>query len=66
MTRHRLYRNVFDPETIPAALACLWLSWINLGFEDRLDLQSGTYYYSLVMLDANGVETSARSPSRFT
>ena len=27
-------------------------------FEDRLDLQSGTYYYALVPLTADGVETS--------
>ena len=55
--RYRLYRNLFDPSdtgSFGLPLAELDRSY----FEDRLDLQAGTYFYSLVMLDANGAETA--------
>ena len=55
--RHRLYRNVFDPETtgsLGLPLADRDQPW----FEDRLDLQPGTYYYTLVPLSVDGMETS--------
>lgn len=57
-SRYRLYRNLFDPSdtgSFGLPLAELDRSY----FEDRLDLHAGTYYYSLVMLDANGAETSS-------
>ena len=55
--RYRLYRNLFDPSdtgSFGLPLAELDRSY----FEDRLDLQAGAYFYSLVMLDANGAETA--------
>ena len=55
--RYRLYRNLFDPSdtgSFGLPLAELDRSY----FEDRLDLKAGTYFYSLVMLDANGAETA--------
>ena len=54
---HRLYRNLFAPEdtgSFGLPLADLDTQY----FEDRLDLQPGTYYYTLVALDAKGQETS--------
>lgn len=56
-TRYRLYRNVFDPETT-GSLGLPLVERDQPWFEDRLDLQSGTYYYTLVPLTADGVETS--------
>ena len=56
-TRYRLYRNLFDPSdtgSFGLPLAELDRSY----FEDRLDLQAGTYFYSLVMLDEDGAETT--------
>lgn len=55
-SRHRLYRNVFNPaETGSFGLPLVDrdLAW----FEDRLDLQPVTYYYTLMALDAAGAET---------
>jgi oligopeptide transport system permease protein len=55
--RYRLYRNLFDPsDTGSFGLPLVELD--RSYFEDRLDLQAGTYFYSLVMLDANGAETA--------
>ena len=53
--RHRLYRNVFDPETT-GSLGLPLVDRDQPWFEDRLDLQPGTYYYTLVPLSADGVE----------
>lgn len=52
----RLYRNLFAPEdtgSFGLPLADLDTPY----FEDRLDLQPETYYYTLVALDAAGEET---------
>lgn len=53
---HRLYRNLFAP----ADTGSYGLPLADLDtpyFEDRLDLQPETYYYTLVALDAAGEET---------
>lgn len=55
--RHRLYRNLFDPQTT-GSLGLPLVDRDQPWFEDRLDLQPGTYYYTLVPLSADGVETS--------
>jgi oligopeptide transport system permease protein len=57
-TRYRLYRNLFAPNdtgSFGLPLAVVDRSW----FEDRLDLQPGTYHYTLVALDADGAETAS-------
>jgi oligopeptide transport system permease protein len=54
--RHRLYRNVFDPETT-GSLGLPLVDRDQPWFEDRLDLQPGTYYYTLVPLGVDGTET---------
>ncbi len=57
-TRYRLYRNLFAPKdtgSFGLPLAVVDRSW----FEDRLDLQPGTYHYTLVALDADGAETAS-------
>ena len=48
---------MFDPETT-GSLGLPLVERDQPWFEDRLDLQSGTYYYTLVPLTADGVETS--------
>ena len=56
-TRYRLYRNLFNPldtGSFGLPLADLDRDY----FEDRLDLQAGGYYYSLVRLDLQGQETA--------
>ena len=55
--RYRLYRNLFDPQTT-GSLGLPLVDRDQPWFEDRLDLQPGTYYYTLVPLSADGVETS--------
>lgn len=55
-TSYRLYRNIFNPQDTGAfglPLADLQQPY----FEDRLDLQPGTYFYTLVTLDPAGQET---------
>lgn len=57
-TSHRLYRNLFAPEdtgSFGLPLADLDTPY----FEDRLDLEPETYYYTLVALDAAGEEIDA-------
>ena len=57
-TGYRVYRNVYTPE--PDRALGLPLAEIfspeRVSFEDRLDLRPGQYWYSVVVLDANGVE----------
>jgi oligopeptide transport system permease protein len=55
-TSHRLYRNLFPPQdtgSFGLPIADLDTPY----FEDRLDLQPTTYYYTLVALDGEGQET---------
>ena len=56
--RYRLYRNLFAPSdtgSFGLPLAVIDRPW----FEDRLDLQPGTYHYTLVALGAHGAETAS-------
>ncbi|MCE2426334.1 MAG: ABC transporter permease [Pseudomonadales bacterium] len=58
-----MYRNILDPEPdgalgLPIAEI---LNPANVSFEDRLDLQALTYFYSVVALDANGRESASYS-----
>ncbi len=56
---YRVYRNILDPEPdgalgLPIAEI---LNPANVSFEDRLDLQALTYFYSVVALDTSGRES---------
>ena len=55
---YRVYRNVYTPE--PDRALGLPLTEVfspeQVSFEDRLDLRPGQYWYSVVVLDANGAE----------
>ena len=56
---YRVYRNLFDPEPDGALGLPIGdiLTPTTVSFEDQLDLQPTTYYYSVVALDALGVES---------
>ena len=58
---YRVYRNIFDPEPDGALGLPVGdiLDPVQVSFEDRLDLKPRTYYYSVVALDALGVEAAA-------
>jgi oligopeptide transport system permease protein len=53
---HRLYRNLFPvgPEGAYGIPMAEYLDNNTLYFEDRLDLKTGSYVYSVVALDPNG------------
>lgn len=55
---YRVYRSVYTPE--PDRALGLPLAEVfspeQVSFEDRLDLRPGQYWYSIVVLDANGEE----------
>ena len=58
---YRVYRNKYDPEPdgalgLPIAEI---LSPANVSFEDRLDLEAQTYFYSVVALDGSGRESAS-------
>jgi oligopeptide transport system permease protein len=56
---YHVYRNVYDPE--PDRALGLPLAEIldprQVSFEDRFDLEARRYWYSVVAVDRNGVET---------
>jgi len=61
---HRVYRNLFPvgPELAYGIPRAEFFDNATLTFEDRLDIKSGTYYYTIVALNADGSlsrETSA-------
>ena len=61
---HRVYRNLFPvgPELAYGIPRAEFFDNSTLTFEDRLDKKSGTYYYTIVALNADGSlsrETSA-------
>lgn len=61
---HRVYRNLFPvgPELAYGIPRAEFFDNSTLTFEDRLDIKSGTYYYTIVALNADGSlsrETSA-------
>ena len=61
---HRVYRNLFPvgPELAYGIPRSEFFDNATLTFEDRLDIKSGTYYYTIVALNADGSlsrETSA-------
>ncbi|MDB9981482.1 ABC transporter permease [Gammaproteobacteria bacterium] len=61
---HRVYRNLFPvgPELAYGIPRAEFFNNATLTFEDRLDIKSGTYYYTIVALNADGSlsrETSA-------
>ena len=49
---HYLYRNLFDPSDTGSLLILPLAELDDNYFEDRLDLQAGTYFCLLVMLNA--------------
>ena len=60
---YRVYRNILDPAPdgalgLPIAEI---LNPANVSFEDRLDLQARTYFYSVVALDTIGRESAGYS-----
>ena len=61
---HRVYRNLFPvgPELAYGIPRAEFFDNTTLTFEDRLDIKPGTYYYTIVALNADGSlsrETSA-------
>ena len=61
---HRVYRNLFPvgPELAYGIPRAEFFDNATLTFEDRLDIKPGTYYYTIVALNADGSlsrETSA-------
>ena len=61
---HRVYRNLFPvgPELANGIPRAEFFDNSTLTFEDRLDIKPGTYYYTIVALNADGSlsrETSA-------
>ena len=61
---HRVYRNLFPvgPELAYGIPRAEFFENATLTFEDRLDIKPGTYYYTIVALNADGSlsrETSA-------
>ena len=61
---HRVYRNLFPvgPELAYGVPRAEFFDNSTLTFEDRLDIKPGTYYYTIVALNADGSlsrETSA-------
>ena len=61
---HRVYRNLFPvgPELAYGIPRAEFFDNATLTFEDRLDIKPGTYYYTIVTLNADGSlsrETSA-------
>ena len=61
---HRVYRNLFPvgPELAYGIPRAEFFDNSTLTFEDRLDIKPGTYYYTIVALNADGSlsrETSA-------
>ena len=61
---HRVYRNLFPvgPELAYGIPRAEFFDNTTLTFEDRLDIKPGTYYYTIVTLNADGSlsrETSA-------
>ena len=61
---HRVYRNLFPvgPELAYGIPRAEFFDNSSLTFEDRLDIKPGTYYYTIVALNADGSlsrETSA-------
>jgi oligopeptide transport system permease protein len=58
---YRVYRNISDPA--PDRALGLPIEDIldsrQVSLEDRLDLEPGSYWYSVVALDSNGAETDA-------
>ena len=61
---HRVYRNLFPvgPELAYGIPRAEFFENATLTFEDRLDIKPGTYYYTIVTLNADGSlsrETSA-------
>ena len=61
---HRVYRNIFPvgPELAYGIPRAEFFDNSTLTFEDRLDIKPGTYYYTIVALNADGSlsrETSA-------
>lgn len=57
---YRVYRNIADPEPDGALGLPIGdvLNPATVSFEDRLDIRSGTYYYSVVGLDDTGHQSS--------
>ena len=55
-TGHRVYRNLFPvgPERAYGIPRAEFFDNSTLSFEDRLDIKPGTYYYTLVALNADG------------
>ena len=53
---HRVYRNLFPvgPERAYGIPRAEFFDNSTLSFEDRLDIKPGTYYYTLVALNADG------------
>jgi oligopeptide transport system permease protein len=53
---HRFYRNLFPvgPERAYGIPRAEFFDNATLSFEDRLDVKPGTYYYTIVGLDAEG------------
>jgi oligopeptide transport system permease protein len=59
-TGYSIYRNIYDPgddRTLGLPLTAVGAEQVS--FEDRLDLKPVRYWYSVVALDADGMEVSA-------